>query len=76
MSEGDEPMPEQLHREQGRSLIERDMPCIGCGYNLRSLSLNGICTECGLPVRYSFDTNQCEGETRHVVFVFKRPLGK
>lgn len=28
-----------------------DLPCIGCGYNLRSLSIRAMCPECGLAVR-------------------------
>jgi hypothetical protein len=28
-----------------------DLPCIGCGYNLRGLSIRSVCSECGTPVR-------------------------
>jgi hypothetical protein len=28
-----------------------DLPCAGCGYNLRSISIRGVCPECGTPVR-------------------------
>ncbi len=28
-----------------------DLPCVGCGYNLKGLSIRGICSECGTPVR-------------------------
>lgn len=28
-----------------------DLPCIGCGYNLRSISVLGVCPECATPVR-------------------------
>ncbi len=28
-------------------LIERDLPCTGCGYNLRGIAENGACPECG-----------------------------
>lgn len=28
-----------------------DLPCVGCGYNLRGLSIRGVCSECGTPVR-------------------------
>lgn len=28
-----------------------DLPCIRCGYNLRGLSIRGVCPECGAPVR-------------------------
>ena len=28
-----------------------DLPCVGCGYNLKGLSISGACSECGTPVR-------------------------
>ena len=30
--------------------IETDLPCIKCGYNLRTLPSNGQCPECGEPI--------------------------
>ena len=30
-----------------------DAPCLNCGYNLRTLSVEGLCPECGHPVRLS-----------------------
>jgi len=30
--------------------IARDLPCRGCGYNLRGLFKSGRCPECGMPV--------------------------
>ncbi|MCZ6836983.1 MAG: hypothetical protein O7G85_14500 [Planctomycetota bacterium] len=30
-----------------------DLECIGCGYNLRSARVGGLCAECGLPVTES-----------------------
>src|ERR1700728_5023759 len=35
------------------AILERDVVCRGCGYNLRSLSADGVCAECGVPVWYS-----------------------
>jgi hypothetical protein len=29
--------------------IDKDLPCIRCGYNLRTLASNGNCPECGTP---------------------------
>lgn len=28
-----------------------DLPCVGCRYNLRGLSVRGSCPECGIPIR-------------------------
>lgn len=33
--------------------IQADVPCLGCGYNLRSVALQGECPECGKPVAHS-----------------------
>lgn len=30
-----------------------NLPCIGCGYNLRGLTISGVCSECGTPIRAS-----------------------
>src|SRR5690606_27754218 len=31
--------------------LKGDLLCIGCGYNLRGLSIREMCPECGIPVR-------------------------
>jgi uncharacterized repeat protein (TIGR04138 family) len=36
-------MPDDLH-------IPCDLPCEGCGYNLRTLDVDALCPECGHPV--------------------------
>lgn len=28
-----------------------DLPCVGCRYNLRGLSISGVCPECATPIR-------------------------
>lgn len=33
--------------------IEADMPCMRCGYNLRSLQSDAICPECATPVQHT-----------------------
>lgn len=45
----DEPRPE-LVRALEVFVAERDVPCPGCGYNLRGLG-GSVCPECGLEVR-------------------------
>ncbi|MFI4860588.1 MAG: DUF4190 domain-containing protein [Phycisphaerales bacterium JB063] len=35
-------------------VIEHDMACFGCGYNLRTRRIRDACPECGAPVRHSF----------------------
>ena len=34
--------------------VEYDLPCVGCGYNLRSILVSGMCPECGVAVADSF----------------------
>lgn len=38
---------------EAAEIVEADLPCTACAYNLRTLSWDGKCTECGLPVRRS-----------------------
>ncbi|HUU98821.1 MAG TPA: hypothetical protein VM487_24075 [Phycisphaerae bacterium] len=33
--------------------VATDLPCVNCGYNLRTLSVEGLCPECAHPVRLS-----------------------
>jgi hypothetical protein len=35
--------------------ISTDVPCVGCGYNLRMQPVEGVCTECGLAVKGSLE---------------------
>jgi hypothetical protein len=44
---------EALLKGEPDVIIRRDMSCLACGYNLRTLSLGGICPECGLSIRES-----------------------
>lgn len=32
-------------------IIPHDLPCLSCGYNLRTLRIDGFCPECNAPVR-------------------------
>lgn len=41
---GHERLDDGVHR------LRQDLPCVGCGYNLRTLPHSGICPECGRPV--------------------------
>ncbi len=31
------------------AVVGEDRPCLSCGYNLRSISVGGVCPECGAP---------------------------
>jgi hypothetical protein len=50
------PSPERFveHNCTERRLAE-DLPCVNCGYNLRTLSLMGVCPECGIAVARSIE---------------------
>ncbi|MCG3125424.1 MAG: hypothetical protein CHACPFDD_00244 [Phycisphaerae bacterium] len=34
-------------------LVSRELPCVRCNYDLRTLPLAGVCPECGTPIRAS-----------------------
>lgn len=38
-----------------RSVIRAAFPCFGCRYNLRGATLDGVCPECGTPIRRSLE---------------------
>lgn len=38
---------------QAAAIVETDLPCVGCGYNLRTRPLDGTCPECGQSVSYT-----------------------
>jgi len=37
--------------------VQSDIPCLGCGYNLRGLPPQGLCPECGRPIELSLRGN-------------------
>ena len=43
----------RLMDDDGRVAV--DLPCVDCGYNLRTLARDGMCPECGRPVVRSTD---------------------
>jgi hypothetical protein len=46
----------EAEREEGEELlVEEDLPCVGCGYNLRGLKEDGKCPECGLAIGESVE---------------------
>lgn len=42
-------------RTDSAGRIAADLPCHQCGYNLRGLTLTGLCPECGQPVRTALE---------------------
>lgn len=46
------PQPGLVDAEQRLAM---DVPCMGCGYNLRSLAAGGLCPECGKPIPPSLE---------------------
>ena len=45
--------PTSPQEARGPNLAHHDIPCLRCGYNLRGLSEDGVCPECGAPVARS-----------------------
>jgi hypothetical protein len=46
-------MPSSDSTIPAAAIIETDVPCRSCGYNLRTLAVAGICPECATPVSES-----------------------
>ncbi len=42
--------PRTLEKMMQNQVISRDRPCPRCDYNLRGLSVGGVCPECGYPI--------------------------
>ena len=42
-----------MSETETRPTIEQDVPCAGCGYDLRGLSPEGNCPECGFGIAKS-----------------------
>lgn len=40
---------------EAAALVEKDLSCVGCGYNLRTRPLDGACPECGRSVRSTLE---------------------
>ncbi|HEV7298948.1 MAG TPA: hypothetical protein VGN72_06240 [Tepidisphaeraceae bacterium] len=47
------------------TIVEADVPCIACGYNVRGLPTDNRCPECGHDVRASVVAHRAGGLTRH-----------
>lgn len=43
------------------NMIEHDLPCAGCGYNLRTQLADGRCPECAAPVAHSLNPFVLDG---------------
>jgi uncharacterized repeat protein (TIGR04138 family) len=50
------------------TIIESDLPCEACGYNLRALPLSKRCPECGDPVMKSFESAAMKWEANAIDF--------
>lgn len=62
MHDADEHMTETA---AATTVIETDLPCRRCGYNLRSLRAAGDCPECALPVELSTRSDRlCDANPR------------
>ena len=51
-------MPIPVTARDRAGCLDSDLPCICCGYSLRSLADDGNCPECGVPVAHSVDRNR------------------
>lgn len=51
-----EPVPRPLVAQYGPT-VDVDLPCVDCGYNLRTLAADAQCPECKAPVAASLDPN-------------------
>lgn len=46
--------------------MKTNLPCVGCGYNLRTLPVDGRCPECNRPVRAAFANPIWRGSHREL----------
>src|SRR5689334_8484982 len=46
---------------QHPQMIDYDLPCNGCGYNLRGLAIEGNCPECACRIAFSASDNKFKG---------------
>lgn len=54
VSRAPRPAPEHTEHHRPADRIQRDLFCVGCGYNLRNQFATGDCPECGLAAAESF----------------------
>src|SRR5436305_1574598 len=53
------------------SALDDNLPCLRCGYNLRTLATDGRCPECSTPIASSLDTNLLRyAKIATIVFLF------
>lgn len=51
---------------QATATIDRDLPCDGCAYNLRTLTTDARCPECGLPVELTLAAAKDDLRSEHL----------
>ncbi len=57
-----DPTVSTVSNDNANALVNADIPCLTCEYNLRSLSTQGRCPECGQPVSDTLDHRQLLGQ--------------
>lgn len=68
MPQRNTPVTDSIEPAQSRGRIARDMPCLTCGYNLRTLAVDARCPECGGTVADTLDAWNAESSDAGVIY--------
>ena len=52
---GEADPPDEEGDDESAIALDKDLPCLHCGYNLRGLKVGGHCPECGSRIRKSLE---------------------